>query len=284
MVLFVGIFSYNLEQFLFWKRLEDFWLWTIFQTLAISMMLIWPLRKAKKVTKILIGIGTLILFYVLFAFIDESMLTGPGDRFVLSDPLSFLYYFLYNGFVFCPILLYFPFYLFGVVIGEILYEKSLNNETKIPDSEFSKKISLPIILLGCILIIISVFIPTDIFLINTLSWVVYSLGADLVLFFVLYIIEQSKYFKFKRSYRFFYYFSYYSLSAYLIQHFLFYAVYNRFTPLIGFLVSFLILFLFYVFLRIMHAKVGLYFSLKAQIARFSTYLSEKIIKQEIVKD
>ncbi len=278
-VLFIGVFSYNLEQLLFWKRFEDLWLWTIFQTLAVSMLLIWPLRKLKKIIKIIIGISLLILFYVLFAFIDPEMLSGPGDRFIISDPLSFFYFIFYNGFIFCPILLYFPFFLFGNVLGEILYEKSINEETKIPDKKFIKSLAKPILLISIPLMVIAFFLPADIFTINTYSWLLYSLGADLVLFLFLFSIEKLEIFKFKREYKFFYYFSYYSLTAYLMQHFLFYLVYDRFTPLIGLIVSIMILLGFFILLKIMYIKVGPYFSLKIQIARLATYLSNKIIAE-----
>jgi len=279
-VLLIGVFAYNVEQLLFWKRIEDLWLWTIFQTLGISTCLIWPLRKAKKVTKIAIGVSLLILYYILFAFIDPEMLTGPGDRFIISDPLSFFYFIFYNGFIFCPILLYFPFYLFGNVLGEILYEKSIQEETKIPDKTFTKLIAKPILLISIPLMVIPFFLPANIFVINTYSWLLYSIGADLVLFLFLFAIEELELFKFKKEYKFFYYFSYYSLTAYLIQHFLFYLVYNKFTPLVGLLVSLLILILFFIFLKIMYMKVGIYFSLKAQIARISTYLSKRVIKKQ----
>jgi hypothetical protein len=278
-VLLIGVFSYNLEQLLFWKRIEDLWLWTIFQTLAVSMLLIWPLRKLKKIAKIIIGIILLVLYYVLFIFLDEGILTGPGDRFIISDPLSFFYFVFYNGFIFCPILLYFPFYLFGNVLGEILFEKTIDEKTKITDKKFTRSITLPLLLISILMMIIAPFLPSDIFSINSYSWLIYSIGADLVLFLTLYTIEQFNVLKFKGKYRFFYYFSYYSLTAYLMQHFLFYLVYNRFTPLMGFLVSLMFLMGFFILLKIMYIKVGPYFSLKIQVARLSTYLSKKIIEE-----
>ncbi|MFX1495314.1 MAG: hypothetical protein ACFFBZ_13605, partial [Promethearchaeota archaeon] len=73
-----------------------------------------------------------------------------------------------------------------------------------------------------------------------------------------------------------YYFSYYSLSIYLLHNVLFFIFQNSLQYVYILMYISITLFLLGILLRIIHIKVGPHFSIKMQIGRLSRALAERL--------
>jgi hypothetical protein len=240
------------------------------------MILIWPLLNANKITKIIVAIIFLFLYQFLLEILDKN---------------GVIYYIFYNGFLFTPILGYFPFFIFGTLMGDLIYSKVLNEETKVSDKNFLKTVSIPFLLIGASLItIMFLYSLPCVFEGNSICSLIYSSGLQFLVFNILFLIEKLKIFDFKREYKFFFYFSYYSLTIFVIHS-------VTFSYLIGvlgyqsfifkYIISYFVLIvIFYFFLRFMYKKYGKKFSLKYQISQLASYLTlaifNKMNKKEIL--
>ncbi len=280
----IGFFYYNFRAFLYRGYIGNLWSWNIFQTLAVSIILAWPLMKYKKNIRVLIASIFLILYGIFFYFIPKEILISPSDQIVITSVIDFVYFIFYNGFLFTPILGFFPFFLLGNVLGEIIYEKIIDENTKITNKEFIRSNIYPLLLISALLIIISLlFIPIDNFSRNSFSWLLYSLGTNFIFFLILLSIEIRINFNFKREYKFFFYFSYYSLTILILHEFLFPLLYQKFTISQGFFISLIIIIFFFIGLKIIYQNVGKYFSLKYLISELSFHLAISFNKRRILK-
>jgi len=280
----IGFFYYNLRAFLYRGYIGNLWSWNIFQTLSVSMILAWPLMKYKKNIRVLIASIFLILYGLFLYFIPKDILISPGDQIVIKHLLDVFYFIFYNGFLFAPILGFFPFYLLGNILGEIIYEKTINEKTKIPDKEFIHSIIYPLLLISALFIPLALLlIPLDNFFRNSFSWLLFSIGTNFILFLILLNIEKKKRFNLQRNYEFFFYFSYYSLTIFILHEFLFPLLFQKFTICQGFFVSLIIIVVFFIYLKIIYRKLGKYFSLKYLISELSSSLATLFNKRRFLK-
>ncbi len=262
----LGFLQYNLLITITWGSLEYLWIWNIFQTLSISMILIWPLLNAKKITKIIVALIFLFLFQFLLEILDKN---------------GIIYYIFYNGFLFSPILGYFPFFIFGTLMGDLIYSKVLNEKTKVSNKKFIKTVTIPFLIIGSSLItIIFLYSPSCVFEGNSICWLIYSSGLQFLVFNILFIVEKLEIFNFKKEYKFFFYFSYYSLTIFVLHSvtfsYLIGVVGHEFFIFKYFISYFVLIAVFYFFLRFMYKKYGKKFSLKHQISQLALYLTVSI--------
>ncbi|TXT60448.1 MAG: conserved membrane protein of unknown function [Promethearchaeota archaeon] len=272
LLFFLGFIQYNLLLTITWGSLEYLWVWNIFQTLAFCMWMIWPLLKANKIIKI----GSAIIFLGLYQLL--LMLTNQNGP---------IYYILYNGFLFSPILGYFPFFIFGTLMGDIIYENVLQEETMISNRAFFKKFSIPLLILGGLTIVIIFSIDWECVLEgNSICWLIYSCGIQFVVFNILFMAEKSHYFEFKRDYRFFFYFSYYSLTVFVVHSVVFsYLIglvsYEFF--LFKYFISYFALIIgFFIVLKFAYKKYGKKVSLKYWMSQLARYLVLKFMKEQSI--
>jgi hypothetical protein len=270
LIFILGFLVYNLTLAITWGGFQYLWVWNIFQTLAFCMFLIWPLMNVKKIYKIIVGIIFLFLHQFLYIVLNQN---------------GVIYYILYNGFLFSPILGYFPFFIFGTLVADIIYEKEVNEKTRVSDKKFIKTVTIPFLIVGgLIMIVLFSLFPTFVFKGNLIGWLIYSCGAQFIVFNILFIVEKLEIFNFKKNYRFFFYFSYYSLSVFLLHSVIF-------SYLIGllsyesfvfkyFISYFIIIIIFYLFLRYIYKKYGKKFALKHQISRLASYLVKKYYESQ----
>jgi hypothetical protein len=112
-----------------------------------------------------------------------------------------------------------------------------------------------------------------------LWWLIYSLGTELIFISIFITVDVYELFKPERSYRFFYYFSYYSLTAYLLQNINYFFFYQS---LYWYNLWFFILItviLYGIFLRFCHNKWGPILSLKIQIGRLASGATRRIMNK-----
>ncbi|GAI99754.1 unnamed protein product, partial [marine sediment metagenome] len=172
-------------------------------------------------------------------------------------------------------------FLIGTVVGDFFFEfnkiKNQEERKRAIKYEFIK-ISL---LIGIILMIFgAIFSFPDFLFHGTFSSMIYSIGTVLVLLSILLYNEEFEVVKTKKSYRFFYYYSFYSFSIYLVHdplYFLFFDQLNALTIWIGLVGTIILITLL---LKGVHKKWGRKASLKTQLSILSLIILSKIEKKE----
>jgi hypothetical protein len=250
------------------------WKWFIILTVGASLLLAWPLLKTSKLSRIfiaaLIWIVNQILLSILLPFNGEVNVYGV------------LFYVFYNSLDQNPILSFFTFFLIGTVIGDLIFDFSALDEYDEKKRFFKRKLFTPLLLSGVVLIAFSIWflLPnlfTDkILTINTnIWWLIYSLGLDLIIILILLILEEYILVNSKKSAKSLFYFSYYSLTLFLIQnlnYLLFFELLNRYN-IWYFIIATILVYNF--FLRFMYKKLEGNFSLKVQIGKIAKKMSQK---------
>ncbi len=267
--IFLIAMIYNTTISLYLNSLLWIWTWFVLLTVAISMFISWPLLKTSKIFRILLGIFIIIANQYLFSV----LLPYRGENNVFGVFFHILYHRMGQD----PILSFFPFFLFGTVIGDILFE-SYNNLNENSKKKYLKiNLIIPSLAIGSLLIISGILFIFPNFLERTsFSWIIYSLGIELLIFSLLLIFEEFIINDIKKSFKFLFYYSYYSLTVYLghnLLYFLFFESLNIYDIWIFILATFIILGLL---LRFIYKKWGAKASIKIQIGKLSSILTMKI--------
>ena len=250
------------------------WTWFILLTVAISLFIGWPLLKTSKLFRIFLG----IIFWIVHIVLFELLYPFRNDY----NYFRVLYHILYNKWSLDPILPMFPFFLFGTVLGELLFDVYRIENQKERKSVLMKRVLLPLMIIGPILIIYSVSFkspPKN----RSYIWLIYSLGIQLTLLSVLLFFEEFIFYKTKKSYKFLFYYSYYSLVIYLahnVLYFLFYRQLNKFEIWIYIAVTFIIIGLIF---RFIYKKWDYKASLKAQLGKLASGLAKRIEEKKVKK-
>ena len=253
------------------------WTWFILFTIGISLLLTVPLLNTSKITRICISGISWVLNHLLFSFL--SLYVGQLNIFGL------LYHILYHSPDQDIILGFFPFLLYGTVVGDILLEVSNTKNPIERKSEIKKKLLFPSLAIGSILIFFGLWVwhpnydvkvlihPTNFY------WAIYSCGIQLVVFSVGIFLEE--YIKTEKSYRFLFYFSYYSLTIYLAHYLLFFVPLHQQLNAINFWFFFLPIYLIMgLILRMLYKKYKGKVALKTLISIISMMLTLEIEKQK----
>jgi len=258
-------------------RLHDIsWIWTWFMllTISISLFLAWPLLKCSKFFRLVIAISVWIINQIILRFL--SIYEGESNIY------GILFHLLYNSLDFDPILIFFPYFLFGTVIGDIIFDVYLIDNFTERRLAFKNKILIPISILGVILIFSNLYplVPLN-SIDNPFPWIVFALGINLLILTVLLAIEEFEIFKTEKRYTFFFYFSYYSLTIYLSHNILYFFFNNTMNPIVYSIIIIGIFGIFQFLLREVYKKYGYKASLKIQINRISVGLANIIRKKRI---
>ncbi|MFX0137764.1 MAG: heparan-alpha-glucosaminide N-acetyltransferase domain-containing protein, partial [Candidatus Hodarchaeota archaeon] len=152
----------------------DIWTWFILLTVSVSLFLGWPLLKTSKRFRIYVG----LILWVINLFLMNYLSNFSGQM----NFLGILNHLLYNRLGLDPILSFFTFFIIGTVVGEIIFEIYLIEDRKERRFNLKKKLLIPGLIFGVILIIFGIFFRFPNFLQHrTFSWLVYSLGIALIL-------------------------------------------------------------------------------------------------------
>ena len=253
------------------------WTWFVLFTIGISLLLCVPLLNTSKITRICISGILWILNPFIFSFL--SIYAGQLNIF------GVLYHILYHSPDQDIILGFFPFLLYGTVVGDILFEVSNTKNPIERKSEIKKKLLFPSLAIGSILIFFGLWVwhpnydvkvlihPTNFY------WAIYSCGIQLVLFSVGIYLEE--YIKTEKSHRFLFYFSYYSLTIYLAHYLLFFVPLHQQLNAINFWFFFIPIYLIMgLILRMLYKKYKGKIALKTLISLISMMLTLEIEKQK----
>ena len=269
---------YNIFVAIMYMDPSQIWTWFILLTIGVCLLMSWPLLKTSKTFRVFIGvliwIANQIILVLLTPFEGQVNFYGV------------LFHILYNSIDQNIILSFFTFFLIGTVIGDIIYDFSLIDNDLEKKKIVKRKLLFPSVLIGTILILIGFyFILPFLFTEEILSiksnlwWLMYSLGIEIVLISVFITFDVYELFKPKKSYRFLYYFSYYSLTAFLLQninYFFFYQSLHWYHIWLAILITVIV---YTLFLRFSYNKWGSKFSLKIQIGRLASEATRIAMKK-----
>lgn len=257
---------------IFYNDLSLIWNWFILQTISFSLLLAYPFLDSSKLIRIFIGGISWIFNEIFLSLIKpyEGMINLPGILFKI----------FYGNLKLDPIFSFFSFFIIGTVIGDLVYEIHRKEDSITLKSFLSKKIFIPSLFFGSTLVIIGIIYQFPEFLHHrTFSWLIYSMGLDLIIFACLLFLEE-KYFRQKPFENFFYYFSYYSFTIYIahdLLYFLFLGALNWYLIWIFQIITIVIIGFI---LKYVYHFLGNKASIKFLISKIAAYLTTKIIEIE----
>jgi hypothetical protein len=271
-------FIYNTAIAIGLNDLRWIWAWNALQTISISLLLAWPLLRTNKYFRIGLGIGLLVVNDLLFPFLLQY-----------KDDLSIygiLFHVLYNPDEAFTILAYFAIFIIGTACGDFFFAINViedQEERKNTIKRVYIRITLIVGLISTLFGILFRFydFQNRIFLCDflyrrTISAMFYSIGVILVLLAILIYLEEFEKLRTKKRYRFFFYFSYYSFTIYIAHDFLFFLFYRQLNGLIIWLALIGTIVIITLIFKVMHNKLGLKASLKAQLGVLSIIIVHKI--------
>ena len=251
------------------NQLSWIWTWFVLMTAAFSLLVMWPLFNLSKITRILIGV--IIWFISQYLYFLLSPYQGQLNL------QGIFYHIFYNDYSQDPLLMFFSFFLFGTVVGDIMNNINNNKNPELKRKQLKSKLIIPTSLISITLISFGILFDFPSFLSrNNLSWLFYAIGIDLLVLTILIILEESNVFKTKKRYRVFFYFSYYSFTVYLGHNFLYFIFYQKLDLVTIWIAVVLTFLVFSLFLRQMYKILGWKASLKSVLGKMSSKLAYKI--------
>ena len=245
------------------------WTWYVLLTISISILITWPLLRTSKLFRIMVGVLVIILNQVIISF----LLPFKGE----FDLFGVLFHILYNKINQDPILIFFPFFLFGTVVGDIIFDTFNEKDENVKRKNFKKILFIPSIIIGSTLIILGILIKFPNFLIReSFSWIIYALGIELILLSILLFFEIFEVIKTKKSYKFLFYYSYYSLTIYLAHNILFFLLYNQLNVFNIWIFATAAFIIIGTILRVVYKLWESKASIKVQLGKLSLGLTERI--------
>jgi len=260
---------YNIFLVFRFGDISDIWSWNVLQTIAISLILVWPFLKTSKIFRIFVG-GTLLL-------INELLL--PFLRVFEGDLnlYGILFHILYNPLNQYTIISFFTMFLFGTVVGDIVFHITLLDDEKERRIMVKKNFLIGILILGSSLVPIGVLFQFPNFISrNTFPSFIYSIGVILAIFSLLISIEEFQLIRTKKNYNIMFFYSYYSFTIYLGHNLLYFLFFDRLNVVSLWIPIIITMSILTILLRTMFIKVGPKFSLKMGITALSFIIATKI--------
>lgn len=266
-ILFLVAFIINFCMVFIYPEAKIFDWWILF-TLSVCLLFSWPLMKLNIRQRMLLGIALLAFNFFFYQILITYESLSPISSF-------FIEFFYPTDTRQNPILSFFPFFLFGTVLGSYLgridFEKTENFH------EFFKRISLPLILVSIGALIFGILFQFPSFLkTNSFSYIIYALGLNTLIISVLITTEKITKINFNSKYNPLFYFSYYSLTVYLLHYVLMLFAGFAFSFWMFWLVFSILIITLTIFLHIMYRTVAGLFSLKYFVSLAGEYFSLKI--------
>ena len=260
---------YNLPIAIYLNNFASIWMWFVLLTAAISLILAYPLLKLSITMRLIIGFSMWVINYYLFSYLSSF----KGEFSILGA----LYHLLYNEPQLDPILNFFPFFLFGTVLGDLIFQLNLTKQNLCNNKKFKQKFAIPLSIISIAFIIFGVLFDYPEFLLErgSIAWNFYSLGIEVLLLTIFLSIEFLYHFKKAWSHRFLFYFSYYSFTVYLTHHLLYFLFLEQLDYIMIWIAVAITFILSGLILRTIFRYLGPRASIKVLISKLSTYLARK---------
>jgi len=245
--------------------------------LAISLIMITPLLNTSKKTRGFLGVVFLVLNFIILSLLQDF----KGQ----TNLLGILYHLLYYPVGLHPILSSFAVFLIGTVVGDVIYEIYYKEEKESRLDLLKKRLILPSIIIGGILLTF-IFIVNSFLFLNLPSFygIISTIGISLILFSLFILIEEYEIIKTNKNYKFIFYFSYYSLTIYIAHNLLYFLFFKRLDALTSSFFIVIVVVLIGLFLKLIYPKVGAYLSIKKMISYFSYEIVMKIGETKVLDE
>jgi len=130
---------------------------------------------------------------------------------------------------------------------------------------------------GIIILLFGLFYKfPEFFVFASYSAIIYGFGEVICLFSIFMLIEEYELINTKKSYRYLYYYSYYSFTIYLAHNLLAFLFWGQFNLIIMWIFVIMLIFFIGWLLRTTHNYLGIKLSLKAGIGIVSLIMANKI--------
>ncbi|MFX1287190.1 MAG: resistance to Congo red protein [Promethearchaeota archaeon] len=266
LIIAIGYNSFVALQFL---NPLDLWKWFMLLTMSISLFIVWPLLKVPKFIRVVVA----VIIWILNYFVFNYLLPYQGQ----TNINGLMFYILYNSIDVIPFPHYFSFLLIGTFLGEVLFNIYQIDHKKKRNILLKKKITVPSLSLGVLLIIISVTLDPRLTLERTsFIWIIFAIGINLILLSIFLGFEDLKIRINKRRLKFLFYYSYYSLTLYLAHNLLYFFFLNRINLVLFWILVIFTCFFIGFLLRLIYNKYGPKLSIKVQVGRSSSALAKKL--------
>jgi hypothetical protein len=168
-------------------------------------------------------------------------------------------------------------FLFGTVVGSYFFDFNTIDDQNERKDRIKRVFIKTIVLFGVASLTFGILYRFYDFLYRTtISAFFYSIGTILIIFAILLYREEFEILKTKKSFRFFFYFSYYSFTIYIAHDALYPLFYRQLNVIIIWFVFIGVITLIALLLRFLHKRVGSKASLKAQLGVLSLIILSKI--------
>ncbi|TFG24298.1 MAG: DUF1624 domain-containing protein [Promethearchaeota archaeon] len=275
LILLVIAFSYNIVVALVIYDITWIWAWFILLALAFSMLMSYPFFKTSKLFRLIYSFIIIIINQIIITILwsYEGQLNIYGILFHLLYYPLFLY----------PVLVSYAFYILGTVFGDLLFEVFQIEDIAKRRLALRNKIVIPSFIIGIVILILGVIFIGELFWIDyPFAWVPFSISIIIIAVSILLTIEGYGYFDTKKSYKFSYYFSYYSLTVYLGHNVLFFLFYGQLSIFYFFIAFFITSALMGLALRAIHKRWRSKFSIKVQMGKMAIFLACKLENIDVV--
>ena len=249
------------------------WSWYVLFTIAICLLITYPLIKLSKIIRILLIGFIFLITYPIHHILDSLRLLDSG--------WELLYHLLFYPVHEFPILPFFTSFCLGTIIGEIFYEIYSIKEENSRKAQIKKKIIRNFILYGTMVIITSILSNIFIFIDDisnanksAFTMMLWGIGWDLVILGSLTYLHEFK-FTAEWKHRFLFYFSYYSLTLYCGHNMVALIFWDRFDIYSIWIPVGITVILFWLISKILYEKLGPKGSIKWGISKLGTYLATR---------
>ena len=273
LILLIG-FLYNFFAAVLWSgNIANLWSWLVLQTIGFSLILSWPFLRVSRTFRIFFGILILIL--------NQFLLTLLLPYEYQSNLFGFTFYLLFNPLSQYPILAYFSIFLIGTALGDKIFDVNIEKNHQERKILFKNKLIIPMFLIGSLLLIFGIgFLFPEFFIFNTISAFAYSLGIILITLSFFITKQTFQLIKTKKSYRYLFFYSYYSFTIYLGHNILFFLLPEQLNFITIWIAVIIGMVIFGFLFRTMYIKLGSKASLKTGISVVSFALVKKFGKLE----
>jgi hypothetical protein len=258
-------------------NLADIWGWNALQTIAISLLLAWPLLKTSKIFRVSIALIAFLSNQILLVMISPYR----GE----SSLLGIVYHLLFNPIDAYVILNYFGIVVIGSVIGDYIFDLRNADDQKKKEFLLSNRAIIYSFFIGISVFIFGIlFLFPNFIFFNTISSILYALGFIIASLAILIVIEVLELIQTKKSYNLLYYYSYYSFTIFLGHNVLLVIFMDQ---LSAYHTIWIVIVVFNIILgwllKTAHDKLGIRASVKAGISILSAFITMKIEKKTMLK-
>ncbi len=251
------------------------WAWFILFSLAFSMLLSYPFFRTSKLFR--------LIYVFVIIIINQIMVTILWPYKGQLNIYGVLFHIFYHPLFLYPILISYAFYLLGTVFGDLLFELFQIEDIAKRRLALRNKFLIPSCIICPVLFTLGAIFIGEFFWIDyPFAWVPFSISLIVFVMLIFLIFEVYGYFDTKKSYKFSYYFSYYSLTVYLGHNILFFLFFRQLNIFYFFIAYTTTVVLMGLALRVIYRRWRSKFSIKVQMGKVAIFLACQLEHIDVV--